>query len=79
MNIRENTLVTLANIASLLIFDTYDSNLINELINGLLYWSACYSDETINHISWVLNTWEDWEYVDTKDVLNQFHLITKNQ
>ncbi|CAF2092739.1 unnamed protein product [Rotaria magnacalcarata] len=50
MNIRENTLVTLANIASLLIFDTYDSNLINELINGLLYWSTCYSDETIEQL-----------------------------
>ena len=45
INIRENTLVTLANIASVLIFDTYDSYLINQLIDGLLHWSTCYSDE----------------------------------
>ncbi|CAF3738765.1 unnamed protein product [Rotaria sp. Silwood1] len=48
INIRENTLVTLSNIAGLLIFDTYDSYLINELINGLLHWSTCYSGEAID-------------------------------
>jgi len=46
LNIRENTLVTLANISSVLIFDKFDSNLINQLIDGLLYWSTCYSNET---------------------------------
>ncbi|CAF3723469.1 unnamed protein product [Rotaria sordida] len=50
VNIRENTLVTLTNIASVLIFDTYDSYLINQLINGLLYWSTCYSNEIIDSL-----------------------------
>jgi len=45
LNIRENTLVTLANIVGVLIFDQFDSNLINQLIDGLLHWSTCYSDE----------------------------------
>ncbi|CAF3212938.1 unnamed protein product [Rotaria sp. Silwood2] len=48
INIRENTLVTLANIAGVLNFDTYDSYLINQLINGLLHWSTCYSGEAID-------------------------------
>lgn len=41
--------------------------------------TECYSDETIDHISWLLRTWEDWEYVDAKEVLNQFHLIIKTK
>ena len=42
--------------------------------------TECYSDETINHISWLLSTWEDFgNYVDAKDVLNQFHLTIKNK
>ncbi|CAF1022143.1 unnamed protein product [Adineta steineri] len=48
INIRENTLVTLANISGVLIFDTFDSDLINQLIDGLLHWSTCYSDEAID-------------------------------
>jgi AT-rich interactive domain-containing protein 1 len=39
-NIRENTLVTLANISPVLIFDQYDSVSINQLIDGLLHYST---------------------------------------
>ena len=48
MNIRENTLVTLVNISTVVIFDTFDSNLINQLIDGLLHWSTCYSGDAID-------------------------------
>ena len=41
--------------------------------------TECYSDETIDHISWLLRNWEDWVYGDDKEVLNQFHLIIKNK
>ena len=41
--------------------------------------TECYSDETIDHIAWVLRTWEDFDYEDDKKVLNQFHLIKKNK
>lgn len=40
--------------------------------------TECWSDETINHISWLLSTWEYFDYKDTKEVLNQFHLTIKN-
>ncbi|CAF0989298.1 unnamed protein product [Adineta ricciae] len=50
INIRENTLVTLTNIAGVLIFDSLDSDLINQLIDGLLHWSTCYSDEAMDPI-----------------------------
>lgn len=48
MNIRENTLVTLANIASLIVLNKYDSDLINQFITGLLHWSTCSSSEAID-------------------------------
>lgn len=48
MNIRENTLVTLANIAGALVLDTFDSDLLYTLIDGLLHWSTCYSGEAID-------------------------------
>lgn len=48
LNIRENTLVTLANIAGTLVFDTFDSDLLYTLIDGLLHWSTCYSGEAID-------------------------------
>ncbi|UJR08140.1 hypothetical protein I4U23_012416 [Adineta vaga] len=51
INIRENTLVTLTNIAGVLILDTFDSDLINQFIDGLLHWSVCYSDEAMDPIA----------------------------
>ena len=48
LNIRENTLVTLANIAGTLVLDTFDSDLLYTLIDGLLHWSTCYSGEAID-------------------------------
>ena len=41
--------------------------------------TECYSDETIDHISWLLCAWEDFDYKDAKEVLNQFHLTIKNK
>jgi AT-rich interactive domain-containing protein 1 len=48
LNIRENTLVTLANIAGTLVLDTFDSDLLYTLIDGLLHWATCYSGEAID-------------------------------
>lgn len=39
--------------------------------------TECYSDGTIDHISWLLDTWEDFDYKDIKEVLNEFHLKYK--
>lgn len=50
LNIRENTLVTLANIAGVLVLDTLDSDLLYTLIDGLLHWSTCYSGEAIDSL-----------------------------
>ena len=50
LNIRENTLVTLANIAGALVLDTFDSDLLYTLIDGLLHWSTCYSGEAIDSL-----------------------------
>jgi len=43
--LRENTLVTLANISGVFILDQFDSDLINLLTDSLLYWSTCNSNE----------------------------------
>ncbi|CAF2256614.1 unnamed protein product [Rotaria magnacalcarata] len=50
INVRENTLVTLANIAGTLVLDTFDSDLLYTLIDGLLHWSTCYSGEAIDSL-----------------------------
>ncbi|UJR38169.1 hypothetical protein I4U23_030845 [Adineta vaga] len=50
LNIRENTLVTLANIAGTLVLDSFDSDLLYTLIDGLLHWSTCYSGEAIDSL-----------------------------
>ncbi|CAF3540447.1 unnamed protein product [Adineta steineri] len=50
LNIRDNTLVTLANIAGTLVLDTFDSDLLYTLIDGLLHWSTCYSGEAIDSL-----------------------------
>ncbi|CAF0919497.1 unnamed protein product [Rotaria sp. Silwood1] len=50
LNVRENTLVTLANIAGALVLDTFDSDLLYTLIDGLLHWSTCYSGEAIDSL-----------------------------
>jgi AT-rich interactive domain-containing protein 1 len=40
----------LANIAGTLVLDTFDSDLLYTLINGLLHWSTCYSGEAIDSL-----------------------------
>jgi len=39
--------------------------------------TECYSDKTIDHISWLLRTWEDFDYKDEYELLGDFHLKYK--
>lgn len=38
--------------------------------------TECYSEGTIEHIAWCLRCWENLDYANTDEVLNQFHLKT---
>ncbi|CAF0821182.1 unnamed protein product [Didymodactylos carnosus] len=47
-NIRENTLVTLANLAGVIELNIYDNDVLHTLIDGLLHWATCYSGDAID-------------------------------
>lgn len=39
--------------------------------------TECYSEGTIEHIALCLRYWINFDYANTEEVLNQFHLIIK--
>ena len=54
--IRENTLVTVSNIASALNLNNYNENIIKLFVDGLIHWCICKSSDTIDTLSTLSDT-----------------------
>jgi AT-rich interactive domain-containing protein 1 len=54
--LRENTLVTITNIAAILNLNNYNEIIIKKFLNGLLHWSVCKSTDALDTLTTVSDT-----------------------